>query len=452
MAEQLVRNQELVGSIQEALESNQLLELRGLLADLHPSEIADVLESLPNEIRGELWVHIDSDIEGDVLADASVAVRNSLVENMDASEVADATSGLESDDVADILQDLPDDLADEVLLSMDEQNRRRVTEVLTYPPDTAAGLMNLDTVTVRADVNVDVVLRYMRRLGDLETNIDQLFVVDRSGIYQGVLPLTRLVIADPDQNIADIMVADAFPVPAATEAREVSLLFEQRDLISAPVVDEHNYLLGRIMIDDVVDYIREENERTILSSAGLDEDHDIFAPVLVTARQRSLWLAVNLATAFLAAWVIGLFEATIEQLVALAVLMPVVASMGGIAGSQTLTIVVRGLALGQVGEANSRTVLVREIGVGFLNGCLWATVVAVIAGAWFANMQLGLVIAAAMIINLVTAGLAGAAIPLYLKRFGIDPALAGGVVLTTVTDVVGFFAFLGLAAHFLVAA
>ena len=450
MAEQFVRNQELVGSIQDALEAHQILELRELLDDLHPSEIADLLESLPNVVRSELWVHIDSDIEGDVLAHASVAVRNSLVENMDAAEVADATSGLESDDVADILQELPDELADEILLSMDDQNRRRVTEVLTYPADTAGGLMNLDAITVRADVEVDVVLRYLRRLGEMESFLDQLFVVDRRGIYQGDLPLTRLVIADPDVMISELMTPGEFPVTAEMDAREVALLFEQRDLISAPVIDEDKKLIGRITIDDVVDYIREESDRSLLSSAGLDEDHDIFAPIMVTARQRSLWLAVNLATAFLAAWVIGLFEATIEQLVALAVLMPVVASMGGIAGSQTLTIVVRGLALGQVGEANSRTVLAREIGVGLLNGCLWAVVVAFVAGIWFGDTQLGLVIASAMIINLFTAGFAGAAIPLVLKRYGIDPALAGGVVLTTVTDVVGFFAFLGLAARFLV--
>lgn len=310
--------------------------------------------------------------------------------------------------------------------------------------------MDLDAVTVRSDVDVDVVLRYLRRLGDMPENFDKLFVVDRSNTYLGVLPLARLVIANPDATIASLMSEAEHPVGADMSVREVAVLFEQRDLISVAVVDEDGKLLGRITVDDVVDVIREESDRSFMSAAGLDEEHDIFAPLLTTARQRALWLAINLATAFLAAWVIGLFEATIEQLVALAVLMPVVASMGGIAGSQTLTIVVRGLALGQVGSANARTVLSREVAVGVINGCLWALVVALVAAAWFDDFELGAVIACAMVLNLLTAGFAGAAIPLLLRRMNIDPALAGGVVLTTVTDVVGFFAFLGLASRFLV--
>ena len=310
--------------------------------------------------------------------------------------------------------------------------------------------MSVDTVTVRSDVDVDVVLRYLRRLGEMPDNLDQLFVVDRGNAFLGVLPLAKLVIAHADATTAEIMSTEELAIPADTPVSEVAVVFEQRDLISAPVLDNHGKLLGRITVDDVVDVIREESERSIMSAAGLDEEHDIFAPILVTARQRALWLALNLATAFLAASVIGLFEATIEKLVALAVLMPIVASMGGIAGSQTLTIVVRGLALGQIGPANARAVLSREVAVGVLNGCLWAVVVAVAAGAWFDDLRLGVVIGCAMALNLLTAGFAGAAIPLLLRRINIDPALAGGVVLTTLTDVVGFFAFLGLASHFLV--
>ncbi|MGE0486706.1 MAG: magnesium transporter [Gammaproteobacteria bacterium] len=450
MAEQFSRTQEFVQAVQDALEANEIRRVREFLAELHPSEVADLLESLPGPIRAELWVHLDSAIEGDVLSHASTAVRNSLLEDMAPEQVAQATSQLDSDDVADILQDLPEDLADEVLLSMDEQNRQRIAAVLTFPYDSAGGLMNPDAVTVRSDISVEVVLRYLRRMARMPDNTDQLFVVDRGNVYLGVLRLTSLVLASPESRVEAVMSVDERPIPADSPVSEVVLLFEQRDLISAPVVDEGGHLLGRITIDDVVDVIREESDRSLMSAAGLDEEHDLFAPLLVTARQRALWLAINLGTAFLAAWVIGLFEATIDRLVALAVLMPVVASMGGIAGSQTLTIVVRGLALGQVGPANARSVLRREVAVGVINGAIWAVVVALIAAAWFNDARLGAVIGCAMVLNLFTAGLAGAAIPIALRWMKIDPALAGGVVLTTVTDVVGFFAFLGLASQFLV--
>ncbi|MEQ8659550.1 MAG: magnesium transporter, partial [Gammaproteobacteria bacterium] len=354
MAEQIIRTQEFVQAIQDALEANEIRRVREFLAELEPYEISDLLESLPPQVRAELWVHLDSAIEGEVLSHATTAVRNSLLEHMEPAQVAEATSGLDSDDVADILQDLPEDVADEILLSMDEQNRQRIAEVLTYPYETAGGLMNVDAVTVRSDVSIDVVLRYLRRLPRMPENTDQLMVVDRSNTFLGTLRLMALVMASPDNTVGEVMSAEERAIPAATGVSEVALLFEQRDLVSAPVVDDDGKLLGRITIDDVVDVIREESDRSIMSAAGLDEEHDLFAPLLVTTRQRALWLAINLGTAFLAAWVIGLFEATIERLVALAVLMPVVASMGGVAGSQTLTIVVRGLALGQVGAANAR--------------------------------------------------------------------------------------------------
>lgn len=450
MAEQLSRNQEIVQRVQEALDANEILRVRQVIDELHPSEIADLLESLPSEVRDELWVHVGAEVEGDVLSHSSTAVRTGLLEQMAPGEVAAATEALESDDVADILQDLPESVADQVLRSMDEQNRQRIAAVLTYPEDTAGGLMNVDTVTVRSDVDVDVVLRYLRALRELPASTDRLIVVDRQNRYQGTLPLVSLVAAGADTPVADLVMSDESPIPAETPAGEVAVLFEQRDLISAPVVDDDGLLLGRITIDDVVDVIREESERTFMTVAGLDEESDVFAPIWTTTRRRALWLAVNLATAFLAAWVIGLFEATIAELVALAVLMPIVASMGGIAGSQTLTIVVRGLALGQVGAANARAVLSREVAVGLLNGVLWAIVVAVVAGAWFSSPGLGAVIGFAMVFNLFTAAFAGASIPLLLDRLDIDPALAGGVVLTTITDVVGFFAFLGLASLFLI--
>jgi len=450
MSEQNYRNQELLKLVQQHLESNSLFALKRFLAQIHPSEIADVLESSTESERRQVWVHIDSSVEGEVLSNCNTVVRNSLLQHMEPSRVADVTNHLELDDVADILQDLPDDLADEILLSMDEQNRSRLSAVLNYPANTAGGLMNVDTITVRSDVDVDVVLRYMRQARNIPENFDQLFVVDRSDLFLGALPLAALVLASSDTKISDIMNTEHPAIVADTPAHQVAILFEQRDLISSPVIDESGRLIGRILIDDVVDVIRQEGDHSLMLSAGLDEEHDIFAPVLVSTRQRSLWLAINLATAFAAAWVIGLFEGTIEQLVALAVLMPIVASMGGIAGNQTLTIVLRGLALGSVGDANAKTVVRNEVAVGLMNGCIWAIVVSLVAGFWFEDAGLGAVIGCAMVLNLLTAGFAGAAIPLLLQKINIDPALAGGVVLTTVTDIVGFVAFLGLATRFLI--
>ncbi len=443
------RNQELVLSIQEALDANDLLSVRNALADLHPSELADLLESLPGEIRDELWVHVERDVEGNVLAHANDSVRAALLENMAPQEVAAATSNLDSDDAADILQDLPESLADEVLRSMDEQNRARIASVLSYPEDTAGGLMDVDMVTVRADVEAEVVLRYLRALGTVPDKTDSLMVVDRENIYLGVLSLAALVSAPAERFVRDLMTLDAQGIIATTDAATVALVFEQRDLLSAAVVDGNGTLLGRITVDDVIDVIRERGEHSFMSAAGLDEEDDIFAPVLISTQRRAMWLGINLATAFAAAWVIGRFEATIEQLVALAILMPVVASMGGVAGSQTLTIVIRGLALGQVGSGNARLLLYRELGIGLLNGVLWAVVVAAVAATWFSDLWLGVVIGFAIVINLFIAAFSGAIIPLILRRMNIDHALAGGVVLTTVTDVVGFIAFLGLATVFL---
>lgn len=448
-SEETSRNQASLLSITEALEANDLLAVRDRLATLHPSELADVLESLPPEIRDELWVHVDSEVEGDVLAEANDQVRAALLENMLPHEVAAATATLDTDDVADILQDLPESFADEVLRSMDEQNRSRIASILHYPEDTAGGLMNVDVVTIRADVEVEVVLRYLRRHGAVPQKTDSLMVVDRDNTYLGVVPLAALVCAPTETYVGDLMQIDAEGIPADTPEADVARQFEQRDLLSAAVVDNQGTLLGRITVDDVIDVIREQGVHSLMSAAGLDEEDDIFAPVVVSTRRRATWLGINLATAFLAAWVIGRFEGTIEEIVALAILMPVVASMGGVAGSQTLTIVIRGLALGQIGAANARLLLSRELAIGGLNGLLWAVVVAMIGGLWFRDASLGIVIGAAVVINLLVAAFAGAIIPLVLRRINVDPALAGGVVLTTVTDVVGFVAFLGLATMFL---
>ena len=444
------KNQDLLQTVRDCLEKEDRKRLKLFLSNLHPSEIADLIESMPSAIRLEFWNGLDTSVRGNVLAEASAGVRSTLLKQIDAERVVTETSNLDTDELADIIQELPDDFADEVLLSMNEQNRQRVAAALTYPQDTAGGLMNVEVATIRQDVEVDVVLRFLRRYGPISENLNQLFVIDRNNHLLGSVSLTNLVIADPDVSVNALMTDVKRPISANLSATEVTVLFERFDLISAPVVDESNRLIGFITVDDVVDVLREETDRKIMSSAGIVEDYDMFAPILVTSKQRALWLAINLGTAFLAAWVIGLFEATIEKMVALAVLMPIVASMGGIAGTQTLTIVVRGLSLGQVGAANSWSVLTREVTVGLLNGCLWAFVVALVAATWFGDFWLGVIIALAMIVNLVTAGFSGAAIPLLLQRLNVDPALAGGVVLTTITDMVGFFAFLGLASKFLV--
>lgn len=438
-----------VDSLHEALESDDIELARDIVATLHPSETADVIESMPSRDRDNVWQLVDPELEGDVLSHMQDAVRTEFLEQMHPEKLADATKNLDADDVADILQDLPEDVADTVLRSMDEQNLQRLSSILTYPEDTAGGLMNIDVVSVRADVSLDAVARYLRLLGEIPAKTDNLMVVDRDNNYLGVLPLTELLVRGPETTVGAWMEEEAY-LSANTPTSEVAKLFEQRDLVSAAVIDDEGHLLGRITIDDVVDVIQDAAEQAVRNMAGLGED-DMFSPVFVTTKRRAVWLGINLLTAFLAAWVIGRFEDTIQELVALAVLMPVVAGMGGIAGSQTLTVAIRGIALGQIVKTNIKPLLIKELTVGTINGVLWSCVVATIVILWFDNLLLGIVIGVSMIINLVIAALAGAAIPLVLKRFGIDPAIAGGVILTTVTDVVGFMSFLGLATIFLVA-
>jgi len=434
----------------KALENKDFDSVREQLRGLHPSEIADLLESQPARARGQIWDLIDRERAGTVLSHARDAVRAGLLEHMPPPQIAAAIRDLDADDLADILNDLPADTADSVLLCMDLHRRERLAAVLSYPEDSAGGLMNLDVVTVRADVSLDVVTRYLRRRGRLPQQTDSLMVTGRDGRFLGVLHLTDLLTHGPQTRVEKLLDTETgAAVHADTPAREVARLFEQRDLLSAAVVDENNVLLGRITVDDVVDVIQKEAEHTVRSMAGLGED-DLFAPVLHSTRRRAVWLAVNIVTAFIAASVIGRFADTIQQLVALAVLMPVVASMGGVAGNQTLTVTVRGLALGHVVRSNVRPLLQKEVAIGMLNGMLWASVVGLIAWMWFGRIMLGVIIAAAMVINLSVGALAGAVIPLILKRLGVDPAIAGGMLLMTVTDVVGFLSFLGLATIFLV--
>jgi len=430
--------------LRESLESGTLRRVARMVNALHPAEIANLLESLPPGEREAVWELVDPDLDGDVLLELNEEVRAKLVRGMDIEELVAATEDMDVDDLADFLADLPETITGEVLRSMDHQDRERLRTVLAYDEDSAGGLMDTDAVTVRPDVTLEVVLRYLRMRGELPAGTDALFVVNRSDEYVGVLYLASLLTQGPERTVAELMDGEVRGIPASAPAAEVAHMFESRDLVSAPVVSADGRLLGRITVDDVVDVIREEADHSILSMAGLDEEDDMFAPVLTSTRRRAIWLGVNLATAFLAAGVVGLFEATLDQVVALAVLMPIVASMGGIAGSQTLTLIIRGIALGRVQSSNARWLMAREISVGILNGVLWSLVVAAATAAWFQSWLLAGVIALAMVANLICAALSGVAIPILLRRFGIDPALAGGVVLTTITDVVGFTAFLGL--------
>ncbi|MFT4518940.1 MAG: magnesium transporter [Halioglobus sp.] len=448
MAQQQVASQKTLDTLSTALESGTFVDARRMFNGLSPADAAHLLESSPPKFRHILWQMVEVEREGGVLGELSDELQAQFLGEMDASEVAKITEGLADDDVADILQQLPDRVTREVLNAMDHQDRTRLERVMHYPDDVAGGLMNTDAITIRARLTLDVVLRYLRRLDEIPEMTDNLIVVNRSDKYIGLLPLRTLLVADPSVSVREMMISDVEPLRVDTPDTEVARLFERNDWVSAPVVDGTGKLLGRITIDDVVDVIREDADHSFMSMAGLDEDEDTFAPLSRTAPRRAVWLGINLLTAFIAASMINLFQDTIEKVVALAVLMPIVASMGGIAGTQTLTVLVRGIAMGQVGRNNQTWLINRELLNGLMNGVLWATVVAIAASLWFDDWTIGIIIAAAMVINLVTAALVGATLPLMLTRMNIDPALAGGVILTTVTDVVGFVSFLGLATLF----
>ncbi len=437
-------------SLGAALESGALTQVRRILnSDLQAADVAHLLESSPPKERNLLWSLIDEENEGEVLQNLSDELQSWVLNRMSVQEVANAMTDLDTDDIADLLQNLPNTVTQEVLTTMDSQDRARIEAVLSYPEDSAGGLMNTDTVTVRPDITLEVVLRYLRRHRSLPEMTDNLLVVNRHDEFIGILPINKILVSDTDTTVREVMSTDIITIRATMEDTGVAQIFERHDLISAPVVDENNgKLLGRITIDDVVDVIREDADHSLMSMAGLDEDEDTFAPALKTSRRRAVWLGINLMTAFLASAVIGLFQATIDQVVALAVLMPIVASMGGIAGSQTLTLIIRGQAVGHIDSSNVRWLLSREFLVGSSNGILWAIVVASATYFWFSDIKISIIIGAAIIINLIVAVMAGAFLPLWLKRMNIDPALAGSVLLTTITDVVGFFAFLGLAAAF----
>ncbi len=431
--------------LSDALDSGRLGPVRRLVNTLSPAEIGNLLESLPPGKRTVVWGLVDAEDDGEVLLHVGDEVRESLIADMDPDELVAAVEDLDIDDLADLAEDLPDTVIDEVLKSMDRENRERLEQVLSYDEDTAGRLMNPDVVTVRADTTIDVVLRYLRLRGELPEHTDHLYVVSKRHQYLGRLALQALLTHEPSTPINQLMDGEQPAIDVDETADEVARQFSDHDWISAPVVDDNNILLGRITVDDVVDIIREQAEHQALGAAGLGEDEDLFSPVWRAMRRRLVWLSVNLCTAFIAANVVGQFEQTIDKLVALAVLMPMVAGLGGNAGTQVMALVVRGLALGQIAGSNVRTLLWKELRVALLNGLLMGTVLGLIVLAWFQNIGLSFVIFTALTINLLLAASAGVLIPLGLKRMGFDPALASGIFLTALTDSMGFFTFLGLA-------
>lgn len=444
------KSQTHLARVQALLGSGTFQQIGKMVNSLRPVEIARLLESSPPASRKVIWGLVDKDSAGEVLEDLPEDIQSEFIRDLDAEQLLELTEGLETDDVVDILQQLPEQVTQEVLAAMSDQDRVRVETVLAYDEDTAGGLTNPDTITIRPRFTLDVVLRYLRRHVEIPPSTDALIVVNRKDHYLGLLPLTTLLTADPSTTVREVMVTEINAIPVDMPDNEVAQLFEQNDWVSAPVVDEQGKLLGRITIDDVVDVIRESADHAFMSLAGLDEEEDTFAPVLRTFPRRAIWLGINLLTVIFVASMIKIFQDTLDRVVTLAILMPIVASMGGVAGTQTLTVVIRGMAVGHIGLSNMSWLLSRELRLGLINGCLWAIVMGGVAVLWFDDMLLGYIIAAAMLVNLVVAALAGALLPMALKKLKIDPALAGGVTLTTITDVVGFVAFLGLATYFYV--
>jgi magnesium transporter len=431
--------------VNKALGSGMFVYVRKLLQNMPAYDLALILQSSPSKSRTVLWQLIDHDHHGEVLEELNEEVRKGILKKMRPEKLAEVAEGMDVDDLAEVLRTLPDSVYREVLSSMDSQDRSRVEAALSFDEDTAGGIMNTDTITIRPDVTVDVVLRYLRLKGELPEATDSFYVVDRKDHFIGAVSLSHIVTAKPEVVISKLINDEITALNVDMPEREVAQLFERYDWFSAPVVDEEGRLLGRITIDDVVDIIREEAEHSMMSMAGLDDEADTFAPVFKSTQQRSVWLGVNLITALFAVAVSSMFEDILGQLAILAILNTLVPSMGGVAGNQTLTLVIRGMALGHIGESNARTLLYKELAVGFLNGIIWALLIATVVAIWKQDFMLGSVIAFAMLMNLTAAGIAGVTIPLFLKKLDIDPALAGSVILTTVTDVVGIFAFLGTA-------
>lgn len=433
-----------------ALEAGGEDDVRALLAELHPADIANLLESVPPESRPIVWAQVDTERKGETLLELPESVRADLVKLMDDAALVAAARTLDTDDIADLLPELSDDVIAEILLALDKQDRQRLDTVLSYPEDSAGGLMNVDAITVRENITCEVVLRYLRRREELPDSTDAIYVVDRNDRLVGLLPITKLLTADPQTRVSQIMEREYTAFNAEAPAKEVAKAFEDYNLISAPVVDENQRLLGRITVDDVVDVIREEADLSMMEMAGLRQEEDIFAPVWRSLKNRWVWLSVNLLTAFVSSRVVGAFEGSIEKLAALAALMPIVAGIGGNTGNQTITMIVRALALGTVHPSNVFKLFAKEFSIALINGLLFGALMGAVAFLLYDNPALGLVMAVAMLLNLLLAAAMGVLIPLVQYRIGTDPAVGTSVLITAFTDTGGFFIFLGLATLFLV--
>ncbi|MCW1937667.1 MULTISPECIES: magnesium transporter [Pseudomonas] len=435
--------------VENLVHRQNLVELQRKLEDLHPADIAHILEALPLDERLTVWQLVKAERDGDILLEVSDAVRETLIADMDDHEILAAAKDMDADELADLAPELPRDVVHELMESLDAQQRERVRSALSYEEDQVGALMDFEMVTIREDVSLEVVLRYLRRLKELPGHTDKLFVVDYDGVLKGVLPIKRLLVNDPEKQVGEVMADDPVSFHPDEDGYDAAQAFERYDLISAPVVDKNGKLIGRLTIDEMVDLIREESESEVLNMAGLREEEDIFASVWKSVRNRWAWLAINLVTAFLASRVIGLFEGSIEKLVALAALMPIVAGIGGNSGNQTITMIVRAMALDQVSTGNTKRLVRKELGVSLINGILWGGVIGAVAYGLYGSWSLGVVMTAAMTLNLLLAALMGVLIPMTLARLGRDPAMGASVMITAMTDSGGFFIFLGLASIFL---
>ena len=451
LVQSLVERQEMPRHelVESLVEKQNVTELRIKLDQMHPADVAYVLEALPLAERLAVWDLVKAERDGEILLEVSDAVRETLIAHMETKELVAATEQLDTDEIADLAPDLPREVMQDVFRSLSAEERDQLRSAMSYPEDTVGGLMDFDMITVRDDISVEVVLRYLRRLDEMPDHTDQLFVVDRQEHLRGLLSVSRLLVTDLDTPVTAIMDPAAVKLSPDEKAQDGALAFERYDLVSAPVVDGQGKLIGRVTVNSVVDFIREETDSEKLSAGGLREEEDLFASVWSSVKNRWTWLAVNLVTAFIASRVIGIFEGSIEKVVALAALMPIVAGIGGNSGNQTITMIVRALALGQITVANARKLFAKEIGVSFINGLIWGSVVGLFAFFIYHKWQLGLVMTGAMVLNLLLAAVMGVAVPLTMQKLGRDPAVGSSVMITAITDSGGFFIFLGLATLFL---
>ena len=437
------------GQIEDPKTQRYLNELINILHDLHPADMATVLESLPQQERVMVWKLSEPDEDGEVLLEVSDAVRETLIESMGQRELLAAIEDLDADELAELAPDLPKEVVHEVLESLDAEERAQVVSALSYEENEVGALMDFEMVSIRADVSCEVVLRYLRRFESLPDHTDKIFVVDDNDVLQGVLPIRSLLVSDPEELVENVMSTDVVRFRPEDDVEEAAAAFERYDLVTAPVVDNNKKLIGRITVDEMLDVIREESEADMLNMAGLKEEEDLFAPVIDSFKNRWMWLVINLCTAFVASRVIGMFEGSIEKIVALAALMPIVAGIGGNSGNQTITMIVRSLAMGQLNLSQSGRLLRKELGVALLNGIIWGSVMGVVSYLLYGSIGIGLVMVAAMTLNLVLAATMGVLIPVIMEKFGRDPALGSSVLITAVTDSGGFMIFLGLATIFL---